>query len=293
MYDAIIIGKGPAGLSAALYTTRSNMKTLIIGKDGSRLMKADRIDNYFGFAETVSGEKLLEAGIRQVSRLGAEIDEDEVVSLEKDEFFKVYTASREYETKSLLIATGQPQKSVSIKNLTQFEGRGVSYCAICDGFFYNNLRVGVLGYRDYAIHEAAELLPHTKDITIYTNGKQLSLSESYKDAKAAFKVNTKTISRLDGSEFLSKIFFADGTSDSLDGLFVAYESASGMDFARKLGIIAEGNSIKVDEHQQTNIDGLFAAGDCTGGLKQVSTAVGQGAVAGKAMSDYVRSLSKE
>lgn len=290
MYDVIITGKGPAGLSAALYTVRANLKTLIIGGNDSRLLKADKVDNYFGFSETVSGTKLLKEGEAQVLRLGAEIMEDEVIALEKDDHFKVVTSKQQYQAKALLLATGQPQKSVRVENLTSFEGRGVSYCSTCDGFFYNNLKVGVLGFKDFAIHEAIELLTYTKDITIYTNGKQLDISDKYAEDAGRFNVNTKQILKLDGSEFLQRIHFTDGTSEELEGMFVAYESASSVDFARKLGILTDGNSVVVDGKQQTNLEGLFAAGDCTGGLKQISTAVGQGAVAGKGIIDYVRSL---
>ncbi len=290
MYDVIIIGRGPAGLSAALYTVRANLKTLIIGRGDSRLRKADRIDNYFGFSETVSGYELLKEGEAQVLRLGAELIEDEVISIERNDYFEVLTSKRRYQSKALLLATGQPQKSVRVENLTAFEGRGVSYCSTCDGFFYNNLKVGVLGYKDFAVHEAIELLAYTKDITIYTNGKKLDVSDKYIEDADRFNVNTKHILKLEGSEFVQRIHFSDGTSEELEGMFVAYESASSVDFARKLGILTEESSVVVDGKQRTNLEGLFAAGDCTGGLKQISTAVGQGAVAGKGMVDYIRSL---
>lgn len=290
MYDVIIIGKGPAGYSAALYTVRANLKTLIIGRNDSRLLKADKIDNYFGFSETVSGQGLLKEGEAQVLRLGAEIVDDEVIALEKDYYFKVLTSKQEYQSKALLLATGQPQKSVKIENLTSFEGRGVSYCSTCDGFFYNNLKVGVLGFKDFAIHEAVELLTYTKDITIYTNGKQMEISNKYKEDAERFNVNTREILKLDGNEFLQRIHFTDGTSEELEGIFVAYESASSVDFARKLGILTDDSSVVVDGKQLTNLEGLFAAGDCTGGLKQISTAVGQGAIAGKGMIDYIKTL---
>lgn len=290
MYDIIIIGKGPAGLSAALYTVRSNLKTLIIGRNDSRLGKADKIDNYFGFADTVSGEQLLANGELQAKRLGAEIIEDEVISIEKEDFFNVTTATGNYSCKALLLATGQPHKVIRIENLVKFEGRGVSYCSTCDGFFYNNLKVGVLGHKDYAIHEALELLTYTKNITIYTNGRQLDISSKYSVEVQQFKVETRQISKLDGVEFLQRIHFTDGTSEELDGIFVAYESASSVDFARKLGILVDGSSVVADAKQQTNLDGLYAAGDCTSSLKQISVAVGQGAIAGKAMAEYVKSL---
>lgn len=290
MYDVTIIGKGPAGLSAALYTVRSNLRTIIIGRNDSRLYKADKVDNYFGFANTISGKQLLDEGELQAKRLGAEVVLDEVISIEKDDFFKVSTATGYYMCKAVLLATGQPHKVIRIENLVKFEGKGVSYCSTCDGFFYNNLKVGVLGNRDFAIHEAMELTSYTKDITIYTDGKQLELSSKHRDEGAGLKIETRKILKLDGVEFLQRIHFSDGTSENIDGLFIASESASSIDFARKLGILAEGNIVVTDGDQHTNLEGVFAAGDCASALKQISVAVGQGALAGKAISDYVKSL---
>ncbi|MDP4092238.1 MAG: NAD(P)/FAD-dependent oxidoreductase [Bacillota bacterium] len=290
MYDVVIIGKGPAGLSAALYTVRANLNTLIIGKNDSALLKTEKIENYFGFAEPVRGEDLLKAGEQQAVRLGARIVETEVISVVKNDFFEIMTNDEVFLGKALILATGQPQKKINIQGIDEFEGKGVSYCSTCDGFFYNNLKVGVLGFKDYAVHEAMELTAFTKDITIYTNGSKLDISNKYKDESAGFKVNEKPIERLSGTEFLQNIHFKDSTSESIDGIFVAYGSASSIDFARKLGILTDNNSILVDKSQQTNLDGLFAAGDCTGGFKQVSTAVGQGALAGRKAIEYIRSL---
>lgn len=290
MYDVIIIGKGPAGISASLYTVRAKMKTLIIGSDESALRKADKIENYFGFSSTVSGEFLLKEGETQARKLGVEIIDDEVISVEKGDYFEINTSKENFICKAVLLATGQPQKKVRIENLIKFEGRGVSYCSTCDGFFYNNLKVGVLGFKDYAIHEAMELLTYTNNVTIFTNGKELDLSEKYIAEAEKFKINKKRVTKLDGSEFLQKIFFEDGTSEDIDGVFLAYESASSLDFARKLGILADESAVIVDKNQQTNLDGLFAAGDCTGGFKQIATAVGQGALAGRKMIEYIRSL---
>lgn len=290
MYDVIIIGRGPAGISASLYTVRSNLKTLIIGKNDSRLKKAEKIDNYFGFAETVSGSELLNNGEYQAKRLGAEILDDEVISIDKEDFFTITTTKNKYESKAVLLATGQPLKTIGVENLVKFEGRGVSYCTTCDGFFYNNLRVGVLGNKDYAIHEALELMTFTTKITVFTNGKQLDVSSRYEKDIEKFKIDTRKLSKLDGDEFLQRIIFSDGSEEEIDGIFVAYESASSTDFARKLGILTEGNNIAVNAKQETNLKGLFAAGDCTSSFKQISVAVGQGAIAGKAVADYVKSL---
>ncbi len=290
MFDVIIIGKGPAGISAALYTVRAGLRTLIIGQDKSSLVKADRIENYYGFAEPVSGKYLLEQGEKQATRLGVKFDDNEVIAIEKGEYFDVYTTNQNYSCKSVLLATGQQTVKLKIDRLTEFEGNGVSYCTTCDGFFYRGLKVGLVGYKDYVIHEAMELEPLTKNITIFTNGNELELSDKYSNLASKFTVNKSLIKGVDGKEVIENLIFKDGTKEAIDGLFIAFESASSIDFARKLGVITRKNSVVVDENQMTNLKGLFAAGDCTEGLKQVSTAVGQGAVAGKQMISYIRDL---
>ncbi len=290
IYDVIIVGRGPAGLSAALYTVRANLKTLIIGKDDGALAKAEKIENYFGFVETINGNKLLKAGELQALRLGAEIVNEEALGIVKNEEFEVTTAKNKYIGRTVLLATGQPQKKPDIEGLNVFEGNGVSYCTTCDGFFYRGLKVGVMGHGDFAVHEAEELKAFTKDIAIYTNGRELKC-KGYADAIKHFNVVEKRIIKLEGDEVLQHICFEDGTKEELDGLFIADESASSIDFARKLGIITEGTSIVVDRDQKTNIDGLYAAGDCTGGFKQIATAVGQGALAGRKIIEVVRGTS--
>ncbi len=288
IYDVIIIGKGPAGLSAALYTVRANLKTLVLGINNSELLRAHKIENYFGFAEPISGSELLKAGELQAKRLGADIVDEEVLGINQNEDFEVVTTENCYIGKTVLLATGQPQKKPNIDGLKKLEGIGVSYCTTCDGFFYRNLKVGVLGHKDFAVHEAEELKPFTSNITIYTSGKELEYSGIYSSLHEKYKIVDKTILKLEGKDYLERIHFSDGSVENIDGLFIANDSASSTDFARKLGVITEGASIVVDKDQKTNVTGLFAAGDCTGGFKQVATAVGQGAMAGRKIIELVR-----
>lgn len=285
MYDVVIIGSGPAGISASLYTLRANLKTLIVGSiEKSAMYKAHKIDNYYGFEEGISGGELLVSGKNQALRLGAEFLDDEVLSIGLDEVFRLKTSSKEVLARSVLLATGQVRKKADIKNLDEFEGKGVSYCTTCDGFFYRDLEVGVVGSGDFALEEARTLLDFTDKVTIFTNGKD------WNDKAGEFKVNTAKILNLLGDDFVSEILFEDGSKQNIDGVFVAGESASSADFANKMGIDFFDNAIKVDNNQQTNIKGLFAAGDCTGGFKQIATAVGQGALAGKNVISFIKSL---
>ena len=293
MHDVIVIGKGPAGISASLYIARAGLKTLVIGQSSS-LKKAQLIDNYYGFANGIDGPALLEQGESQAERLGAEIVTDEVISvIQTDKTFKVITTMQEYSSKILLITTGNPPKTAGVKGADKYEGNGIHYCASCDGFFYKNLKIGVLGNKEYAIHEANELLNYTKDITIFTNNRPLELSDKYCEDAKKFVINEKCIKQVEGKDAIETIVFKDETVEKIDGLFVAEGTASSVDFARKLGIMMEGNTITVDKNQMTNIQGVFAAGDCTGGIRQISTAVGEGAVAGKRIIEYANILAME
>ncbi|QAT51040.1 NAD(P)/FAD-dependent oxidoreductase [Caproiciproducens sp. NJN-50] len=280
MPDVIIMGGGPAGVSAALYTVRAGLSTTILASGAGALEKSDRIENYYGFAEPVSGRRLLENGIAQAKRLGARIVTDEVVGLSWDGEFLISTKRSAYRAPFAVMATGASRSTPKISGLTEFEGKGVSYCAVCDGFFYRKKPVVVLGAGDYALHEAAELLPVASSVTILTDGKEPQAAFPKETA-----VETRKIAKLTGEGTLHRIRFEDGTELETAGLFVAVGVAGSADLARKVGAQVNGVSVAVDEKRRTNVPGLYAAGDCTGGLLQISKAVCDGALAG---TDIVR-----
>lgn len=286
-YDVIVIGRGPAGISAALYTVRANLKTLVIGTDGSSLRKASTIENYYGFDTPISGELLLDAGVNQASRLGATIIDQEVTSVEMDNSFTLKTDGGEYGSAAVLFATGQAPRRPNLPGIKEFEGRGVSYCTTCDGFFFKNKSVGVLGSGNFAVQEALELEPFTQDITIFTNGKDADFTGEYAHKAAKYKIRKEPVKALTGNGILQEILLETGPQE-IDGLFVAAGTASSLDFAAKLGLEVTGDAIVTDERQRTNLEGVFAAGDCTGGFKQIATAVGQGALAGKSIIEFLR-----
>ena len=151
MYDVIIIGAGPAGISASLYTIRSNLKTLLIYKEKSALEKATKIENYYGFENGINGEELYKKGIEQARELGAEILNEEVTSIQieitenKKQAFKVQTLNNEFIAKSVILATGNKKNKPDIQKIDEYEGKGISYCAMCDGFFYRNRDVAIIG----------------------------------------------------------------------------------------------------------------------------------------------------
>ncbi|NLB36149.1 MAG: NAD(P)/FAD-dependent oxidoreductase [Clostridiales bacterium] len=288
MKDVIIIGSGPAGVSAALYTVRAGFETLIISKDFGSLEKAERIENYYGLSQPLSGVELAKAGVKQAQSLGVELVNEEVVGIGWEDGFTVSTTQNVYTSGSVIIATGSSRTVPKIEGLQSFEGRGISYCAVCDAFFYRNKNVAVLGSGDYALHEAAELKGIVGSVTLLTNG-----AEPYTKFPDEVSINTKKIVKFGGDDKLSSVVFADGSELSVDGIFIAYGVAGSADLAKKIGAITENNKVIVDNNMATNIPGLFAAGDCTGGMLQVAKAVYEGAMAGAQSIKYIRELKKK
>ena len=248
-YDVIIIGSGPAGISASLYTKRANLSTLIISKDAGILKKVKKIENYYGFAQPVEGEKLQEAGEEQARRLGVEIVKEEVVAINFEENFVVETVNRTYEASNVILATGMTRNTLKAKGIKELEGKGVSYCATCDAFFYRGKEVAVVGNEDYALHELEALKPVAKSVTLLTNGEELKENRSIE-----VPINEKKIREVRGMEKVEGVTFEDETTQDLDGVFIALGTASSSDLARKIGArISERNEIIVKENMETTV----------------------------------------
>ena len=281
MYDIIIVGAGPAGISAGLYARRANKNVLIIYSGESNLEKAEKIDNYYGFVNGISGKDLYENGIRQAEKLGVEVKKEEVLNIEMTlDGFAVKTIDNVYESSVCIIATGNKKLRPNIKGIIELEGKGVSYCAICDGFFYRNKNVVVIGNGKYAVSEAKDLENIVQNVKILTDGKEM-------EADTTFDVDTRKISQIIGEDRVEAIKFEDGDTIDVNGVFIALGEAGGSDFAKKLGVILDKDSIKVDENMATNVKGLYSCGNSTGGLLQVSKAVYEGAVAGLSVVKYL------
>ena len=295
MENVVIIGAGPAGISAALYTARANLKPLVIDNGIGSLEKAEKIENYYGLEKPISGQELYKRGIEQAKALGVRIVNAQVLGVEGFDTFTVKTTGGDYDTVSVILATGSKRAAPKIPGIREFEGKGVSYCAVCDAFFYRGKEVAVLGNSDFALHEAETLENVAAGVTIYTDGKEPKFSK-----KSSISVNTMNIQSIEGEDRVSGILVQndltaqeEGTkADSFypaDGVFVALGTAGSTEIARQMGAeLTEKGNIKVDGEMASTIPGLFAAGDCTGGLLQVSKAVYEGSMAGISAGRYVR-----
>ena len=283
MENIIIIGGGPAGISAALYAARSGRDPLVIEHGAGGLKKAEKIENYYG-GGTLSGQELYDRGIDQAKTLGVRILTAQVVGVEGFDTFTVHTDQGDFDAKAVILATGTSRKAPVIPGLKELEGRGVSYCAVCDAFFYRGKKVAVIGNGDFALKEAEEIGNVASEVTILTNGLPGAFSR-----KPEYPVRTEKIQNLKGTDFLEGVELADGTGLEVSGVFVAIGTAGSTEIARRMGAeLTEKGNIRVDEEMRTTIPGLYAAGDCTGGLLQVVKAVYEGAVAGMEASRYTR-----
>ena len=287
MEKLIIAGAGPAGVSAALYAVRSGITPLVLHKGGGALEKAVKIENYYGLPHPITGAELYKNGLKQLESFQVPVVEEELLAVEYDGDYTVRTTEHTYHSKALILATGAKRNPLALKELKKYEGSGISYCAVCDGFFYRGKEVAVLGNGPYALHEAKVLEPLAAKVTILTNGKEADFNG---EDTASIQIETKKVISAGGDETLSYVQLEDESRLPISGLFVALGTADSTDIARKLGLIIENNHILIEPDTSTPLPGLYAAGDCTGGMLQIAKAVYEGAMAGTRAVNYLKPL---
>lgn len=291
LYDAIIIGSGPAGLTAAIYATRANLKTLVIAgsKWGGQLMLTTLVENYPGFPDGIQGPDLMIAMRKQAEHHGAEIADSDFLSgdLSKQPF-KISTAQNSYEGKSVIIATGADTKWLEVPGEKEKIGRGVSSCAPCDAPFFRNKNVIVAGGGDSAMEEALVLTKFATAVTIVHRRDEFKASKimferAQKNPKIKFITNTEVVEVLGKDKVTSAKLKNNKTNEitemPIDGIFVAIGHMPNSGVFKGIELDEKG-FIKVFDHYKTNIDGVFVAGDVHDShYKQAVTAAGFGCAA--------------
>jgi thioredoxin reductase (NADPH) len=284
-YDVVILGAGPAGISAGLYAHRGGLKTLILNNpaSSSALGQAHMISNYYGFPNGITGKDLLDNGIMQAKNLGIEVKDEEVVDLSmfSDQVYLVKTSENEYSAKAIIIALGDKKQKPDIQGIEEYTGKGVSYCAVCDGFFYKGKNVAVIGDGKYALNEIEHLKNIVGSVKLFTNGEDAKVESDV-------EVDTRKINSITGENKVETVNFEDGTSEKIDGIFIAIGTAGGNDLATKMGVLTDNNTIVVNEKMETNVPGIYACGNITGGLLQVNKAAYEGAQAGLSAITYIK-----
>ena len=280
---AAIIGSGPAGVSAALYTARAGVDTTVLTRGPGALDRAELIQNYYGFAAPISGAELERQGIEGAKAVGVKFVTTEAVGLTYTDKLTVETLDGDYPADAVVLATGASRATPRIPGLAGLEGHGVSYCATCDAFFYRGKDVAVVGSGEYALHEVQALLPVAASVTLLLNGAPPAA-----EFPPEVTVRPEKIDAILGEQKVTGVQLSGGDVVELAGVFVALGVAGSTALARKIGAAVENDRIVTDEKMQTTVPGLYAAGDCTGGLLQVAKAVYEGALAGTEAAKALR-----
>lgn len=279
--QVIVIGRGPSGITAAIYLKRANIDVVVIGKDGGVLEQVSHIENYYPFSD-ISGKELQKKGEQQAQKFNIPIIEEEVIEIKyiENNKFKVITNKNEYETEYIYLGMGKDRKRVRIKNIEKFQGKGISYCAVCDGFIYKDKDISVLGNTEYTINEVKYLENVARKTYILTDGETPidKIKELEKNNKN-IQIIAKKIKQIDGEDRVEKLVFEDNETIDIKGIFIA-EELDTKSLAKKLGLTFTEDDIETNENQKTNIPNVYAGGDATKGIKQIIKATNDGMIAG-------------
>jgi thioredoxin reductase (NADPH) len=299
-YEVVIIGGGPAGLTAGLYSARAGLKTVLLerGMFGGQIVNAPKVENYPGFPEGISGFDLVSLMHQQAIKYGLEILNAEVTGIKAGKPLTVLTASSNFDSAAVIIAAGSEYSRLGVSGEDKYTGRGISYCATCDGAFFKGREVAVIGGGDTAVSDALELTQHASKIYLIHRREQLRASQilqqrAFAQSKLEFIWNS-VVEELIGETMISAIKLKNIKTNEtstlpVSGVFVAIGlKPNSLNFVNVIKVSETGNII-VDQAMATSVPGIYAAGDIRhGSARQVATAIGDGATAAINAFKYIR-----
>jgi thioredoxin reductase (NADPH) len=298
VYDVVIIGAGPAGIQAAIHASRRKTDVVMLGRIENSSLYAAHVENY-AFCEGVrEGKDLLEAGHRQARQFGAEPVAEDVlkISQEGEHFHLELESGRKIETRTIIFAMGVSKKKLGVPGEKELSGRGVSYCVDCDANFYKGATVAVIGDRSAAVDGALTLLGYAAKV--YLISRDLDVSPELHERLLQSEVQLiehKGVKTIDGEKGVTGLQLQDDETIQVEGVFIELGSKGALELATQIGVQLDTESFKyiaVNRQQETNIPGIYAAGDITGPPWQIAKAVGEGCVAGMEAATYARKLKK-
>ncbi|MEN8199835.1 MAG: FAD-dependent oxidoreductase [Thermodesulfobacteriota bacterium] len=292
--DVVIIGAGPAGIQAAIHAVRKKCDVLLLGRIERSALYSAHVENYACVEGVKSGEELLEAGIAQVKRFGTAVMEDDVLKVhQQDGAFELELESgAKVSTRTIIFANGTSRKKLKVPGEKEFFGRGVSYCVDCDANFYRNATVAVVGNASAAIDGALTLTGYASKV--YLVNKELVASQGLLDkleSSSVESVDGTWVSEISGEDAVQTLVLENGEQLSLDGVFIELGAKGAMELALELGIMLDMDTmshIETNKKTETNVAGVYAAGDITGHPYQMAKAVGEGCVAGMEAANFAK-----
>ena len=305
VYDVIIVGAGPAGLTAAVYTSRANMSTLILerGQPGGQMMNTEEVENYPGF-DHISGPDLSVKMFEHAQKFGAKYAYGHVTKIEDGDPYKtVHAGDKTYRAAAVIVATGTQYRKLGVPGEDKFTGRGVSWCAVCDGAFFRDKELVVVGGGDSAVEEAGFLTKFAKKVTIVHRRDKLRAQpilqqRAFANPKIEFIWN-HTVEEIVGDDKVTGVILKNTQTGEkqqfpCDGVFIYIGMDPITDMVKDLGILNENGYIVTDEEMKTKVEGIFAAGDVREKtLRQIVTATGDGSQAAMSAQHYVEALDEK
>ena len=297
IYDCVVVGSGPAGLGAALYASRLKMKTLVLGngEQPPQVAWAMDVEDYLGI-ESMRGQKLLDTMTKHAIKFGAELKNEKVIEIKDVKGVNVVmTDKTSYQTKTIIISTGSVHRHAGIKGEDEFSGKGVSYCAVCDGWFFKGKKVVVVGGGDSAMMYAMYLKELGCDVTLIHRKKELramSINIEYAKKAGVKFVLEREIKEIKGDKLVKKVVLDDSSEIETSAVFIAIGEVPSSAMLKKSGVqMDEKGYIIVDALQATNVKGIFAAGDITINMpKRIITAVAEGCRAAFGAYNYIKGI---
>ncbi len=297
--DVVIIGAGPAGIQAAIHAVRKKCDVLLLGRIERSALYTAHVENYACVDGVVTGKELLDAGIAQVKRFGAEVMDDDVLKLHLAEngFLVELESGIQVSTRSIVFANGTSRKKLKVPGEKEFFGRGVSYCVDCDANFFRNATVAVVGNASAAIDGALTLTGYASKV--YLVNQELTASQELQDKLTSSEVesiNGTWVSEIVGEGDVKSLTLENGDTIELDGVFIELGAKGAMELALELGVQLDMDTmshIDTNKKTETNVAGVYAAGDITGHPYQMAKAVGEGCVAGMEAANYAKKQKRD
>ncbi len=292
--DVVIIGAGPAGIQAAIHAARKKTSVLVLGRIENSALYAAHIENYACIKGVTTGKELLEAGIEQIQKFGAELMTEDVLKINQiDTLFHLELESgKAVICRTIIFSMGVSKKKLNVPGERELFGQGVSYCVDCDANFYKNARVMVAGNRSAAVDGALTLTDYAR--RVYLVARELSVSRELMNRLQKSQVELLTpnwVKKINGENEVSSVTLEDDSSVDLDGIFIELGSKGALELATRIGVALDTEHFKYIEtnrRQETNIAGIYAAGDIVGPPYQMAKAVGEGCVAGMEAATFAR-----
>jgi thioredoxin reductase (NADPH) len=293
VYDVIILGTGPAGLQAAIHAARTKISVLVMGREHRSSLFRAHVENYCCM-EKILGEDLIQQGVKQALDSGARFLNEDVVntSMNNDEFIVVTESDKTLKTKTLIMALGVSRNRLGVPGEKKYLGQGVSYCVDCDANFYKGSRVAVVGNESAAVSGALTLLFYADNVHLISDTLHISERLNFQIQESDVVVHLgRKVTQIIGDDAVRGLIMDNGQKLDVEGVFIETGAKGAVELAATLGVALDAEKFQyiiTDKQQQTNINGIYAAGDICGPPWQVAKAVGEGCVAGLAAARYAK-----